>query len=114
MPKVAPGSVDGCTRAVSEGAMASTLHVSTTSSMQVPKHPNRRVTIGDLATGDSKGVGLQSNTSSSVKQSWRVLYLFAGAPRRADINSFLQANSLAQDFDLHVRGKYDIAIMSPP
>ena len=70
-----------------------------------------------------------------------MLYLFAGAPRRADINSFLHAISLAQDFDLNVRevdiersesddlssaqlweqllaeirdGKYDVIIMSPP
>ena len=70
-----------------------------------------------------------------------MLYLFAGAPRRADINSFLQESSLAQDFHLHVRevdiersesddlssdqlwdeifseikgGKYDVIIMSPP
>jgi hypothetical protein len=71
----------------------------------------------------------------------KVLYLFAGAPRRADINSFLHASSLAQEFDLNVRevdiarsesddlssaqlweqlfaeirdGKYDVIIMSPP
>ena len=70
-----------------------------------------------------------------------MLCLFAGAPRRADINSFLQALSKAQDFDLDVRevdiersdsddlssaqlweeifteidsGKYDVIIMSPP
>ena len=70
-----------------------------------------------------------------------VLYLFAGAPRRADINSFLHEYSKAQNFSLHVRevdiersetddlsrdqlwdeifaeikdGKYDVLIMSPP
>ena len=70
-----------------------------------------------------------------------VLYLFAGAPRRADINSFLHGYSQAQHFTLHVRevdiersesddlsrdqlweeifaeikdGKYDVLIMSPP
>ena len=67
--------------------------------------------------------------------------MFAGAPRRADINSFLHGYSQAQNFTLHVRevdiersesddlsrdqlweeifteirdGKYDVLIMSPP
>ena len=70
-----------------------------------------------------------------------MLYLFSGAPRRADINSFLQEFSLQGDFKLSVRevdiersseddlsnsslwetifaeieaGEYDVLIMSPP
>ena len=70
-----------------------------------------------------------------------MLYLFAGAPRRADINSFLQELSTQGEFELSVRevdiersdaddlsrsslwdtifaeieaGKYDVLIMSPP
>ena len=100
--------------------------------------------------GDDKGKagdewqaerGASKEGNGSVKQTLNVLYLFAGAPRRADINSFLHEYSQAQNFSLHVRevdiersesddlsrdqlweeifaeikdGKYDVLIMSPP